>query len=79
MNRVKAKGIKVIGVTIIPRHNVAAVQDNTGWNDAKTGIRNQVNEWIRAKAGFDIVRPRFILSAPTLPVRALTPAGIAQW
>jgi lysophospholipase L1-like esterase len=53
--RIKAKGIKVIGVTIIPRHNVAPVQDNTGWNDAKTRIRNQVNDWIRTKAGFDNV------------------------
>ena len=51
--RLKAKGIKVIGATIIPRHNVAPVPDNTGWNDAKTKIRNQVNDWIRTKAGFD--------------------------
>src|SRR5206468_6802479 len=47
--RLKAKGIKVIGATIIPRHNVAPVADNTGWNDAKTKIRNQVNDWIRTK------------------------------
>jgi len=51
--RLKSKGIKVIGATIIPRHNVAPVPDNTGWNDAKTKIRNQVNDWIRTKAGFD--------------------------
>ncbi len=51
--RLKAKGIKVIGATIIPRHNVAPAPDNTGWNDAKTKIRNQVNDWIRTKAGFD--------------------------
>jgi lysophospholipase L1-like esterase len=50
MARVKAKGIKVIGVTIIPRH-----PDSAGWSEAKTKIRNQVNEWIRAKAGFDAV------------------------
>src|SRR5213596_2142457 len=51
--RLKSKGIKVISATIIPRHNVAPVPDNTGWNDAKTKIRNQVNDWIRTKAGFD--------------------------
>jgi len=51
--RLKTKGIKVIGATIIPRHNVAPAPDNTGWNDAKTKIRNQVNDWIRTKAGFD--------------------------
>jgi lysophospholipase L1-like esterase len=55
ITRVKAKGIKIIGATIIPRHNVAPVPDNTGWTDAKTKIRNQVNEWIRTKAGFDDV------------------------
>jgi hypothetical protein len=28
---------------------------DTGWNDAKTKIRNEVNEWIRKQAGFDAV------------------------
>jgi len=55
ITRVKAKGIKVIGATIIPRHNREPAPDNTGWDDAKTRIRNQVNEWIRARAGFDSV------------------------
>jgi lysophospholipase L1-like esterase len=55
MGQVKAKGIKVIGVTIIPRHNREAVPDNTGWNGAKTKIRNQVNEWIRTSKNFDAV------------------------
>ena len=53
IRRVKARGIKIYGVTIIPRHNVAAVGTNTGWNDAKTAIRNQVNQWIRHQAPFD--------------------------
>jgi len=53
ITRVKAQGIKVIGVTIIPRHNRDPDADNTGWNDAKTKIRNEVNEWIRTKAEFD--------------------------
>ena len=51
--RIKAKGIKVIGVTVIPRHNREATPDNSGWDDAKTKRRAQVNEWIRTKAGFD--------------------------
>src|SRR5262249_10039309 len=34
--RVKAKGIKVFGATIIPRHNRAPEGGNTGWNGAKT-------------------------------------------
>jgi len=50
--RVRAKGIKVIGVTIIPRHNR---EGDLGWNDAKTKVRNQVNDWIRHDAGFDAV------------------------
>ena len=28
---------------------------NTGWNDAKTAIRNAVNQWIRTRAPFDAV------------------------
>ena len=45
----------MIGVSIIPRHNVAPVGTNTGWNPEKTRIRNEVNQWIRAKAPFDAV------------------------
>jgi lysophospholipase L1-like esterase len=48
ISRVKAKGMKVIGVSIIPRH-----PDSNGWSDGKTRIRNQVNDWLRTKAGFD--------------------------
>jgi lysophospholipase L1-like esterase len=48
VTRIKAKGIKVVGVSIIPRH-----PDSNGWSDAKTRIRNQVNDWLRTKAGFD--------------------------
>jgi lysophospholipase L1-like esterase len=55
IKRVKARGMKIIGATIIPRHNVAASGTNTGWNLAKSGIRNDVNQWIRTKAPFDAV------------------------
>jgi lysophospholipase L1-like esterase len=51
--RVKQKGIKIIGVTIIPRDSVVPGIPDTGWNDAKTKIRNEVNDWIRTQAGFD--------------------------
>ena len=55
IKQVKAKGFRIIGATIIPRHNVAPAGTNTGWNPEKTRIRNQINEWIRAKAPFDAV------------------------
>ena len=48
-------GIRVIGVTMVPRHNVAASGTNTGWNDEKTRRRNEINRWISAAAGFDAV------------------------
>ena len=51
--RVKARGLKAVGVTIIPRHNRPPVEGNTGWSDAKTLIRQEVNQWIRTKAPFD--------------------------
>jgi lysophospholipase L1-like esterase len=53
IQRVKARGLRIYGVTIIPRHNVAPSGTNTGWNPAKTAIRNQVNQWIRTVAPFD--------------------------
>jgi lysophospholipase L1-like esterase len=53
--RIKARGLKVIGVTIVPRHNVAPVGGNTGWNDAKTKVRREVNAWIREGGAFDAV------------------------
>lgn len=53
--RVKAKNIKIIGATIIPRHSVVPGVADTGWNDAKTKVRNQVNDWMRKEAGFDAV------------------------
>lgn len=53
--RVRARGLKVIGVTIVPRHNVAPVGSNTGWNGAKTKVRNEVNAWIRESGSFDAV------------------------
>jgi lysophospholipase L1-like esterase len=55
IKQVKSKGFRIIGATIIPRHNVAPAGTNTGWNPEKTAIRNQVNEWIRTKAPFDAV------------------------
>lgn len=55
LSRVKGRGIKTIGVTIVPRHVVVPGVENTGWNDAKTKIRNEVNDWIRKGADFDAV------------------------
>ena len=55
MTRARARGIKVIGVTIVPRHNTTNGVGGAGWNDAKTKVRNLVNAWIRKDAGFDAV------------------------
>jgi lysophospholipase L1-like esterase len=46
INRVKATGRKIIGVTILPR---------TGWDATKTATRQSVNDWIRHQASFDAV------------------------
>ena len=55
VKRVKARNIRIVGATIIPRHNVAPTATNSGWNPDKTRIRNEVNQWIRTKAPFDDV------------------------
>ena len=52
IDRVHAKGMKIIGTTIIPRHDRAPTENNSGWTPAKTATRNEVNEWIRT-APFD--------------------------
>jgi lysophospholipase L1-like esterase len=51
--RVKARRLRVFAATIIPRHNVPPMGTNTGWNDAKTAIRREVNQWIRTRAPLD--------------------------
>jgi lysophospholipase L1-like esterase len=53
--RVKTRGLKVIGVTIVPRHDIASVDGNTGWNDTKTKGRNEINTWIREGGAFDAI------------------------
>jgi lysophospholipase L1-like esterase len=55
INRVKAIGLKIIGVTLIPRHNEPPTTTNMGWDDTKTAIRNEVNDWIRHRANFDAI------------------------
>ena len=53
IKRVRARGLKIIGVTIIPRHNRPPAENNTGWDAAKTKIRNDVNRWMRMSKPFD--------------------------
>jgi lysophospholipase L1-like esterase len=48
IQRVKDAGLKIIGVTMIPRHNAA-------WTAQMTQYRNEVNDWIRNDADFDAV------------------------
>jgi len=50
---VKSRRMKVFAATIIPRHNVPPAGTNTGWNDDKTAVRREVNEWIRTRAKLD--------------------------
>ncbi len=53
IEQVHARALRIHGVTIIPRHNRAPTQNNSGWTPAKTRIRNEVNDWIRGDAPFD--------------------------
>ena len=55
IGRVHARGIKIVGATIIPRHVTVPGIADTGWSEAKNKIRDQVNAWIRKDAGFDAV------------------------
>jgi lysophospholipase L1-like esterase len=54
--RVKAKGVKIIGVTILPRANAYRIAGTlTPFDAQKTKVKNEVNAWIRKDAGFDAV------------------------
>ncbi len=44
--RVKAAGLRIIGVTVIPRHNAA-------WLPAYNPVRHAVNDWIRSNPDLD--------------------------
>jgi lysophospholipase L1-like esterase len=48
IQRVKARNVKIIGATIIPRSSAA-------WTPQETVYRHQVNDWILHHAGFDAV------------------------
>jgi lysophospholipase L1-like esterase len=52
ISRVRAKGLRIYGVTIIPRHNTPP-GSTTPWDPSKTAIRNEVNRWIRTSRAFD--------------------------
>ena len=47
---IRAHGIKVIGVTVVPRGRPAP---QTGWTAANEKERLALNDWIRNQAGFD--------------------------
>jgi len=50
IDKVRAKGIKIIGVTVIPRGKPAPTP---GWTSAYERERLALNEWIRTKGKFD--------------------------
>jgi lysophospholipase L1-like esterase len=51
VTRLKARGLKTIGATLVPRHNNQQIP----WDAAKTEQRHALNEWIRTKGPFDAV------------------------
>jgi lysophospholipase L1-like esterase len=55
INRVKASGAKIIGVTIIPRHPDTFFGAGAGFTPAENAERLEVNRWIRDEAPFDAV------------------------
>ncbi len=55
IQRVKARGIRIYGVTVIPRHISAGAAGNPGWTAEANKVRDEVNTWIRNKGQFDAV------------------------
>jgi len=48
IDRVKVRGLKIIGATLIPRHEGS-------WTAEMSQVRHEVNTWIRNQAAFDAV------------------------
>lgn len=55
IRRVKARGLRVYGVTVIPRHVRPPQGGAPGWSVEASKMRREVNEWIRTKAPFDAI------------------------
>lgn len=53
--RVKARGIKIVLATLIPRHNSAPGGRFNAWTPAKTRTKNEVNTWIRSQSSLETV------------------------
>ncbi len=77
---VRARGIRIIGVTVIPRGRPAPL---TGWSAANEKQRLAINDWIRNKAGFDgvIDFDALMKDAPVVKQAdgSLAPAMPAAW
>ncbi len=68
IERVHAAGLRIIGATVIPRHNRAPTATNSGWNPSKTAARRVVNDWIRQDAPFDgVLDFDEVVRSPTNP------------
>ena len=52
VRRVKAAGLKIVGVTMIPRHNRPPAENNTGWTAAKTAVRERGESMDPREGGF---------------------------
>lgn len=86
ISRAKAKGLKVYGVTIIPRHVTVGGNPATAWTAEHNQVRRTVNQWIRDSAPFDVVfdfdrvvrdpaRPDFLLPSSNCDDVHPTPRG----
>lgn len=53
IERVKARGLRIYGVTVIPISQAGA--GNPGWTAEATKVRHEVNTWMRTEAPFDAV------------------------
>jgi lysophospholipase L1-like esterase len=71
LRRLKTHDLRVIGATIIPRHNNTT---NSSWDARKTAIRNEVNRWMRERAPLDgIIDFDRVVRDPTDPDRIHQP------
>jgi lysophospholipase L1-like esterase len=67
IDRVHAKGLEIIGATMIPRASPRGFTPSTVWNRLREETRVAVNDWIRTEANFDsVIDFASLLSGPVV-------------
>ena len=76
IDRVHAKGIPVIGATVVPRGRPAPL---TGWTGAMEKVKLEINHWMHAEANFDAMIEWDTLLAGPIVIGSDGAPSVSYW